>query len=74
MKRRPVQLSILTLMGQPETAGERYARTAHVQPGSDRVDVEGNVLNVAVCTLEWPECECWEADPWWDQAEPAVEG
>lgn len=70
MKRRPEQTSMLSLMGIKENAGERYARRAHVVPGTDRVDGDGNVKDVTVCTMAWPECECWQQDPWWDQAAP----
>lgn len=72
MKRRYEQLSLLTLMGQVETAGERYARTAHVVPGSDRVDEDGNVLDVTVCCEE-DEHECDSSDPWQDQEAPYEE-
>lgn len=70
MKRRPEQQSMLTLMGLQERPGEAYARLAHVVPGTDRVDEEGNVLNVTVCSEPQESCECGSEDPFWDQAAP----
>lgn len=73
-RRRPVQQSMLTLMGSAEL--EAKPPFADFKLSGLKLDpVTGQILEV---TTVGPECpshqEAEDSDPWWDQADPADRG